>query len=141
MSNQIIIDDGLKTFELVNKNKEVLGEISFNPTDVNIAKRYEEVVGQLEKLNVNINTEDPEEITKELKRLDEIVYEKVNYLVDADIADTLFAIMGPFSLMHSGQFYIEYIMEVIGKIISHEAGARVKRMTRRIQKHTNKYHG
>lgn len=141
MSNQIIVDDGLKTYELINKDKKVLGKISFNPTDVNITKRYEEVVGQLEKLDININTEDPEEITKELKRVDEIIYEKVNYLVDADVAKTLFLIMGPYSLMSSGQFYIEYIMEVIGKIISQETGARVKKMTKRIQKHTKKYHG
>lgn len=141
MSNQIIIDDGLKTYELVNKDKKVLGKISFNPTDVNIAKRYEEVVEQFEKLDININTEDPEEITKELKKVDEIIYEKVDYLVDADVADTLFSIMGPYSLMSSGQFYIEYIMEVIGKIISQETGVRVKKMTKRIQKHTNKYHG
>lgn len=141
MSNQIIIDDGLKTYELVNKDKKVLGEISFNPTDVNIAKRYEEVVEQFEKIDININTENQEEIAKELKKVDEIIYEKVNYLVDADIADTLFTIMGPYSLMPSGQFYIEYIMEVIGRIISQETGVRVKKMTKRIQKHTKKYHG
>lgn len=141
MSNQITIDDGFKTYELVNKDKKVLGEISFNPTDVNIAKRYEEVVEQLEKIDMNINTENPEEITKELKKVDEIIYEKVNYLVDADIADTLFAIMGPYSLMSSGQFFIEYILEVVGKIISQETGVRVKKMNKRIQKHTSKYHG
>ena len=141
MSNQIIIDDGLKTYELVNKDKKVLGEISFNPTDVNIAKRYEDVVKQLEKINIDVNVEDQELIAKELKKVDEIISKQINYLIGTDIADTLFAIMGPYSLMSSGQFYIEYIMEVIGKIISQETGVRVKKMNKHIQKHTSKYHG
>lgn len=141
MSNQITIFDGFKTYELVNQDKKVLGEISFNPTDANIAKRYEEVVEQLEKIDMDINIENPEEITKELKKVDEIIYEKINYLVDADIADTLFSIMGPYSLMPSGLFFVEYILEVIGKIISKETGVRVKKMNKRIQKHTKKYHG
>lgn len=141
MSNQITIYDGFKTYELVNQDKKVLGEISFNPTDINITHRYEEVVVQLEKIDMNIDTENTDEIAKELKRVDEIIYKKINYLVDADIASTLFAIMGPFSLMPSGQFFIEYILEVIGKIITKETGVRVKKMTKQIQKHTKKYHG
>lgn len=141
MSNQIVINDGFKTYELVNKDKKVLGKISFNPSDVNIAQRYGEVVVQLEKIDMNIDTENPDEIAKELKRIDEIIYEKINYLVDADIANTLFSIMGPFSPMPSGQFFVEYILEVIGKIIYQETGARVKKMNKRIQKHTSKYHG
>ena len=141
MSKQIIIDDGFKTYELVNKNKKVLGEISFNPSDTNIVKRYEEVVEQLEKIDTDISSKETSEIAKEMRKVDEIIYEKVNYLVGADIAEQLFAVMGPFSPLDSGMFFIEYILEVIGKIISQETGASVKKINKRISKHTKKYHG
>lgn len=140
MSKQFIIDDGFKTYELVNKNKKVLGEISFNPSDASIVKRYEEVVEQLEKIDIDFSSEETAKIAKEMRKVDEIIYEKVNYLVGADIAEQLFAIMGPFSPLDSGVFFIEHILEVIGKIISQETGVRVKKMNKRIQKHTKKYH-
>jgi uncharacterized protein YqgV (UPF0045/DUF77 family) len=142
MSNQIIIDDGFKTYELINKEKKVLGVISFNPSDVNIVYRYKEVVEELEKINVNTKAEgNTEETIEAIRQADEIAYEKINYLANADVAQTLFSIMGPYSIMPSGQSFVEYIMEVIANIITQETGVRVKKMNKRIQKHTSKYHG
>lgn len=142
MSNQIIIDDGFKTYELVNKEKKVLGVIAFNPSDVNIVHRYKKVVEELEKIDVNAKAEgDTEETIEAIRQADEIAYEKINYLANADVAKTLFSIMGPYSIMPSGQSFVEYIMEVIANIITQETGVRVKKMNKRIQKHTSKYHG
>lgn len=141
MSNQIIIDDGFKTYELVNKEKKVLGVIAFNPSDVNIVHRYKKVVEELEKIDVNVKAEgDTEETIEAIRQADEIAYEKINYLANADVAKTLFSIMGPYSIMPSGQSFVEYIMEVIANIITQETGVRVKKMNKRIQKHTSKYH-
>lgn len=142
MSNQIIIDDGFKTYELINKEKKVLGVIAFNPSDVNIVHRYKKVAEELEKIDVNVKAEgDTEETIEAIRQADEIAYEKINYLANADVAKTLFSIMGPYSIMPSGQSFVEYIMEVIANIITQETGVRVKKMNKRIQKHTSKYHG
>ena len=146
MSKQIIIDDGFKTYELVNKDKKVLGVIAFNPSDVNITQRYKKVVEDLEKMDIAVKIEREtgdatEDIIKAIDHEDKFVYEKMDYLMNAPVAETLFSIMGPYSLMASGQYFIEYIMEVIGNIIYEETGARVKKMSKRIQKHTKKYHG
>ena len=142
MSKQIIIDDGLKTYELVNKDKKVLGEISFNPSDMNITQRYKKVVEELENMDVHTKHGDETNDTIEAIDLtDPFVYEKIDYLVNAPVAETLFSVMGPFSPMPSGQYFVEYIMEVIGNIITQETGARVKKMNKHIQKHTSKYHG
>ena len=146
MSNQIIIDDGFKTYELVNKNKKVLGVISFNPSDVNITQRYKKVVRELENMDVDEKTKAKtenvtEDIIESVDEMDKIAYEKMDYLMNAPVSETLFSIMGPYSPMASGQYFIEYVMEVIGNIIYKETGARVKKMSKRIQKHTKKYHG
>ena len=142
MSKQIIIDDGLKTYELVNKDKKVLGEISFNPSDMNITQRYKKVVEELENMDVHTkNGDETKDTIEAIELTDQIVYEQIDYLVNAPVAETLFSVMGPFSPMPSGQYFVEYIMEVIGNIITQETGARVKKMRKRIQKHTKKYHG
>lgn len=151
MSNQIIIDDGFKTYELINKEKKVLGVIAFNPSDVNITHRYKKVVQELENMDVDTKkkakTEDAtaeettESIIEAVDEMDKIAYEKMDYLMNAPVSETLFSVMGPYSLMASGRYFIEYIMEVIANIIYKETGARVKKMKQRIQKHTSKYHG
>lgn len=151
MSKQIIIDDGLKTYELVNKDKKVLGVIAFNPSDVNITHRYKKVVQELENMDVDTKkkakTEDVtaeetiESIIEAVDEMDKIAYEKMDYLMNAPVSETLFSIMGPYSPMASGQYFIEYIMEVIANIITQETGVRVKKMNKSIQKHTSKYHG
>ena len=142
MSNKITINTGVKTYDLVNEKDELLGQISFNPSDVNIAQRYKKVVEELEKMEVASNKGDKtDDLIKSIRKTDEIIYEKINYLTNANIAETLFSIMGPFSPMPTGQYFVEYIMEVIGNIITQETGARVKKMNKRIQKHTSKYPG
>lgn len=142
MSNKITIKTGVKTYDLVNEKDELLGQISFNPSDVNITQRYKKVVEDLEQMDIEEKKGDEtEDLIESIRKIDEIVYEKINYLTNADIAETLFSIMGPFSPMPTGQYFVEYVMEVIGNIITQETGARVKKMNKRIQKHTKKYHG
>lgn len=142
MSNQIVIDSGFKTYEVVNERKELIGKISFNPSDANIVHRYQEVVEDLEKLDFNFETENTEEFAEKMNQLERVVFEKIDYLVNAEIAETFFSIMGPFSPLASGQFFVESVINAIGQAITQETGRRVKRINQKIQKHTGKYrHG
>lgn len=148
MSNAstIIIDDGLKTYEIKNRKGKVLGTFSFNPSDVNIVYRYNEVLKDLEKLDIcfeNVDEQtgrtEEEVIAENLKKLDSVVYEKINYLLGEDVAESFFSIMGPFSPLSSGKYFIESVMEAIAQAIRKETGVRVKKMNSKIQRHTQKY--
>ena len=144
MSNKIVINSGFKTYDLVNENDELMGKISLNPSDTNIAHRYKKVVEDLEKLDFNTEvkkTDGADEIVERIETLDDLIYEKINYLINADVAETFFSIMGPFTLLESGLYFVEEVINKIGWIIEKESGVRVKKMTKRIQKHTGKYHG
>ena len=46
-SNDIIIDDGLKTYYIKNKQGHVYGKFDFRPSDTNLISRYDEVVEHL----------------------------------------------------------------------------------------------
>ena len=142
MGNVIKINDGYKTYDIVNQDDKLLGQFSFNPSDTNIIKRHAEVVEALEKLELDISAnEDEKGLYEALKKVEAVVYEKINYLLDADVAEKFFYIMGPFSPLASGQFFIETVLDAIGQAISAETGERVKKINSKIKKHTSKYHG
>lgn len=144
MGNVIKIDDGLKTYDIANKDGKILGSFSFNPSDTNIIRRYTEVVADLEKLELKEEKDGSESLEEMMSKVDAIVYEKIDYLLNADVAKEFFKIMGPFSPLASGKLFIESVIDAIGQAINQETGARVKKMKSmqsKIQKHTGKYHG
>ena len=142
MGNKIVIDDGYKTYDIENKEGRLLGRFSFNPSDTGIIHRHAEVVKSLEELEMSISSNDEKKSLDEaLKEVEAVIYEKINYLLDADVAESFFSIMGPLSPLASGQYYIESVLDAIGQAIQAETGERVKKINRKISKHTSKYHG
>lgn len=142
MGNVIKINDGYKTYDIVNQDDKLLGSFSFNPSDTNIIHRHAEVVEALEKLELNISAnKDETSLNEAFKAVEGVVYEKINYLLNADVAENFFSIMGPFSPLASGQYFIETVIDAIGQAISAETGERVKKINSKIRKHTSKYHG
>ena len=142
MGNKIVIDDGYKTYDIENKEGRLLGQFSFNPSDTGIIHRHAEVVKSLEELEMSISSNDEKKSLDEaLKEVETVIYEKINYLLDADVAESFFSIMGPLSPLASGQYYIESVLDAIGQAIQAETGERVKKINRKISKHTSKYHG
>lgn len=141
MGNVVKITDGVKTYDIVNQDDKFLGSFSFNPSDTSIIHRHAEVVEVLEKLEFNISDKkDPKSLSDALREIETVVYEQINYLLDADVAEAFFSIMGPFSPLANGQYFVETVIDAIGQAINSETGARVKKINGRIQKHTSKYH-
>lgn len=140
MSEQIRVDDSIKTYDLVNSEGALLCQISFNPSDVNILKRHAEIQKDLEKLKLSLKDSSGENTAEEFEQLDSIIYEKIDYLLNAHVSEKIFSIMGPFSPLASGQFFMEHILEVIGRIIEKEQEVKIKKMREKIDKYTKKYH-
>ena len=137
MENKIVIDDGFKTYDIENQDGKLLGQFSFNPSDTNIVHRHAEVVEALEKLEIP----DGKDLVSTLGEIEKVLYEKINYLLDSDVAESFFSIMGPLSPLANGQFFIETVLDAIGQAIQAETGERVKKINGKIRKHTLKYHG
>lgn len=137
MANKIVINDGYKTYDIENQDGKLLGQFSFNPSDTNIVHRHAEVVEALEKLEIP----DGKDLVSTLGEIEKVLYEKINYLLDSDVAESFFSIMGPLSPLANGQFFIETVLDAIGQAIQAETGERVKKINGKIKKHTLKYHG
>lgn len=141
MGNKIVINDGFKTYDIENQDGKLLGSFSFNPSDTNIIHRHAEVVEALEKLELDISAKkDETSLNEAFTAVEKVVYEKINYLLNADVAENFFSIMGPFTPLASGQYFIESVIDAIGQAIQAETGERVKKINSKINKHTSKYH-
>jgi hypothetical protein len=139
-SKEVIVDSGLCTYDIKDKEGRLLGQFTFNPSDTDIVKRHEKVVSAFEKMEIpDMNGEN---LAKGLEKIDSFIYEQINYLLDSkEVAESFFSIMGPLSPLASGQFFVESVLDAIGQAIQMETGERVKKISGKIRKHTSKYHG
>lgn len=141
MSEQIKVADGTKTYDLVNQDGKLLGRLTFNPSDTNILERHAEVMKQLHKLKEDFGKKvNTATISEDMAEVDGIVYEKIDYLLNADVSKTLFSVMGPFTPLANGQFFVENVMDAIGKVMQADIEKQSKKIRQKIDKHTVKYH-
>ena len=134
--NDIIIDDGVKVYNIKNLRGKLLGTFEFRPADTNIVNRYEEEVDFFNNLTVP-ETENAEETVKEIEKQ---VVEKMDYLIGGDSKESFFSIMGAFSVLASGELFFENVLGAVAKVIEHEFSVRTKKLQRRMNKYVAKYH-
>lgn len=144
MGDIILSKEIYETVRIKDHTGKVLSEFSFNPSDANIVGRYEEFINGLESLKNEIQqyeeSESYEKNSDKLQIVNQKIYEKVNHLLNADVAKSIFSVMGPLSPLPSGDYYFTFILEQIGKKITDATGARIQKINMKIQKHTVKYH-
>lgn len=141
MSNNVVyVEDGLKTYDIANKAGKVYGSFSFDPADMGIVRRYNEVVNFFETLKIDFTEGDISKNVSEIIELEDIIFEKFNFLFNSDIAKDFFAITSPLTPLPSGRFFLESAIEAVGQAIEKETGNRVKKMNVKIKKYTSKYH-
>jgi len=132
---RIKIDDGSKTYEIVNLDEKVLGTFIFNPSDSNIIKRYEDVVEELQKI-----AESNEVMTRErFMELQDVITQKMDLLVGGDTSSTFFSICGVFTPMANGNLYIQTVLEAIGSVIEKETKKRMKKADAQMSKYLEAY--
>lgn len=134
-SNDIIIDDGIKVYNIKNLRGKPLGTFEFRPADTNIVNRYEEVVDFFNNLTVP-DTGNAEETVKEIEKQ---VVEKMDYLIGGDSKESFFSIMGAFSVLASGELFFENVLGAVAKVIEREFSVRTKKLQRRMNKYVAKY--
>ena len=127
-NKEVIVDSGLCTYDIKDKEGRLLGQFTFNPSDTDIVKRHEKVVSAFEKMEIpDMNGNN---LAKGLEKIDSFIYEQINYLLDSkEVAESFFSIMGPLSPLASGQFFVESVLDAIGQAIQNETGERVKKIS------------
>lgn len=132
---RIQINDGSKSYEIVNQNDKVLGVFTFNPSDMNIIDKYNDVVESLKTATEKMSTGKEEELTE----ASSLIREKMDILFGEDTSRTFFSITGPLTPLSNGQLFVENVLEAIGAIVEKEMNVRVKKVRERMDKYTAKY--
>lgn len=132
-TNDIIIDDGSKVYNIKNKQGKMLGKFEFRPSDTNIVKRYEDVVEFFNNFTV------PEDTEQAIQTAEKEMTDKMSYLIGGDAGEAFFSIMGPFSALSSGELFVENVLNAISKVIEKEMSVRTQKVQRRMNKYVAKY--
>ena len=129
MARQIKLDTR-ELIEIVDSNGNVTGHFRWNPSDLDIVKRFDSVVNFFNSMQVNENNAD--EISEAIKN-------QANYLLDSpDAAEELFH-CNPLPPRSDGTYYFEYVFNTLAEFVKSELKVRVPKVTSRMKKYTAKY--
>lgn len=134
---RIKIDDGTKTYEIVNQDDEVMGIFKFNPSDSNIIKRYDAVV---EALQEYADEAQGEVLTQErFNEAQDKITAMMDDLVNGDVKGSFFSICGPLTPMENGNLFVQTVLESIGAVIEKETKQRIKKIDEKTAKYLAEY--
>lgn len=137
MSQEVMalhVDTGSKLYNIDDKG-EIIGQFRFNPSDLDIARRYDQVI---EKLNTISVSEKPSE--EEVFAITDEIKVQFDYLLNYSVSEQIFAKANPFTPLTNGDFYFENVIEGIRNIIEQETNQRLEKRLKKIKKATAKYH-
>ena len=86
------------------------------------------------------DNKDAEDSKKMLHSINENINSSVDYLLNAEVSENIFSVMGALSPLPSGDYYLTFIIDQIGKKIENATGARMKQIDMKVKKYTSKYH-
>lgn len=131
MARQITLTDR-EWIEIINPEKEVTGGFWWNPSDIDIAKRCENVITYFN--NIEIEKE------ADLFTASDEIKKQFDYLLGSNTAsEELFKYCNPLSLRQDGSLYAEYVLDTLVKFVESEMKTRIKKSESRIKKYTEKY--
>lgn len=138
MGNVIKIDDGSEVFDIVNIRGELLGQFTFIPSDFDLVKRYEDTVEAFEKMQTELQEKENPSLD-DIKELDKRMGEQVDYLFHAHVSEKFFSITSPFTMLNSGQFFVENVINAIRSVIEEKRNVKLKAVQNHMKKYTAKY--
>lgn len=131
------IDDGILMFTFTNNQNEIFASFRLNPTDVNIAARAEEVSAFFEKTEETVKNVTS---AKEAAKLNELIQDKINYLLGYEASKDLFREpITATTVFGNGQMFANIVLDKIADAIAPEIEKRKKKMQAEVDKYTEKY--
>ena len=130
----IVIQDRRISVPVRNQLGEQIGVFRFDPTDVNMVKRYNEVS---EKFAEILNGIDGEGVDA-LDEAGEKIIEFLDYVLGGNSREAFFAQTHPLS-PQDGRFYCEQVFEMIGNFIVQKFEAESGMLNKRISAQTHGY--
>ena len=119
----------------VNDNGEVIGQIRFNPSDIDIIRRYNKVVDIMNSYTMPENPTD-----EELLDFTDKVKELTDELLGYPVSDVLFGRTNPYTPNGKGELFFENVWNGLKVLIETTMNQRVENSLKKIKAATAKYH-
>lgn len=121
------INTGDVTYQILNENDEEIGVIRFNPADVDIPRRVEEVVKHLKEMAFpkKAGMEALYEFTDKIKS-------EFDYLLNRNVSDEIFKVCNPLTIMADGGYFYAGVLDSIMDIITTEIKTRREQSAKKI---------
>lgn len=136
----IKIYDGKKTYNIENQNGEIVGTVTFDPTDTNALRRRESFLKEVEQLFEDLKQADSESDDYVSEKEDEIK-EKINAFFNADVIGPFEKIRGLFSPSGNGRFFVEDVLISLFNIVNEEYEKETKQANSRMGEYIDEYTG
>ena len=133
-----VVDTGSVLVNLLDTNGGKIGEFEINPSDSGILSRYEKTVDYFNNVEFPDNLTDDEKLEK-MKALDEGIKEQFDFLLNGEVSGVIFSRCNPLTVIASGDFFFEHVLEVIGSIIEKETDQRIKKKMKKVGAAVKKY--
>lgn len=135
MELKLTVDTGAVIVPVFDKDNEELGNFKFNPNDLNIVRRYEDVAKKFDAIEIKEDAG-----VDDVLKISDLVKEQMDYLLGYKVSDTLFGKCNPLTLTGNGDFYIENVLTGIAGLIEETSGKRLAKKQAKIKRATAKYH-
>lgn len=137
----IKIETGLKTYDIEDEHGNVRGQISFNPADINIYPRAQEmqknVLKWLEDLSLIENIDSDAEMNKKIEEVDKFIKDEVNKLFDdPNTSSVVFGNQNSLST-YKGKTFIERFLLAFIPIIKEETTKELNKSIKHAEKYTS----
>lgn len=147
-NNIFVLDDGTVEYTITNQFKQEICKLHIRPSDLSIVDRYDkfttdfdEIVEPLKEVNLKKDgtPETDSSFDKSwqiMKSIEKEIINRINGIFDMQDADKLFANRNAFSSVN-GTFYVEKVIDMLGKIVTSALESEGKKTEARIKKYTN----
>lgn len=110
---------GEVTYQILNEIGEEIGAIRFNPADIDIVKRFDEVATHLRNMKF------PKKMTHEnLFEFTDAIKKEFDYLLNRKVSDEIFKTCNPLTIVDDGTYFYAGVLDAIIEIISTEIKKR-----------------
>lgn len=128
--------------KVLNENNEVLGILSFYPTDLELPKRAEEGQKRIEELirqvKENSMNMSKEEFLDSMHELNEKTKELLNYIFDDDIGQ-LFGNTSMFTPTSDGTLLVENILDGVLPVVTEQIKENMNKSSENMRKYLEDY--
>ena len=133
MAYELRVNTGMIKVPVLDEDGEELGFIRFNPTDADIIKRYREVGEYFRSLSESDNDD-----ADSLIAISDGVKEKLDYLFNSNVSDTLFLKCSPLTPMEDGSIYLFVVMDAIEGLMGQVMDDRMAKL-KKVEEATKEY--